>query len=201
MWVYVIIGTSEWPTKSFPMLSSSLGLFHWFLLQEKSPNESILQSVNLVKLGVLGFVNADLSPSETQLKPLNLSIPFKMKMRKELILMSDVFAAACPVVCGLLCRQCDLPSCQCSVIKPLPRGDVFLCQFQSLKNVANLLRAWQAVLGNASMSREERSKPESKEEGKINLSRNSASKKDFQGCIVFSLHFAECCFPCWKKTS
>lgn len=178
------------------MLSSSLGLFHWFLLQEKSPNESILQSVNLVKLGVLGFVNADLSPSETQLKPLNLSIPFKMKMRKELILMSDVFAAACPVVCGLLCRQCDLPSCQCSVIKPLPRGDVFLCQFQSLKNVANLLRAWQAVLGNASMSREERGKPESKEEGKINLSRNSASKKDFQGCIVFSLHFAECCFPC-----
>jgi len=46
------------------------------------------------------------------------------------------------------------------MIKPLPRGDTlhrFLCQFQSLKNVANPLRAWQAVVGNVSMSREEAS--------------------------------------------
>lgn len=85
------------------------------------------------------------------------------------------------------------------MIKPLPRGDmlhVFLCQFQSLKNVANPLRARQAVLGNASMSTEERGKTENKEEGKINLSSNSVSKKDFQGYIVFSLYFAECCSLC-----
>lgn len=50
---------------------------------------------------MLGSVNADLYPSEIQLRPVNLSIPFKMKIRNELILMSDVFAAACPVVCGL----------------------------------------------------------------------------------------------------
>lgn len=55
------------------------------------------------------------------------------------------------------------------MIKPLPGGDTlhgFLCQCQSLKNVANPLRAWQPVLGNASMSREERDKPENKEAGK-----------------------------------
>lgn len=85
------------------------------------------------------------------------------------------------------------------MIKPLPRGDtlhVFLCQFQSLKNVANPLRAWQAVLGNASMNTEERGKPENKEEGKNNLSSNSVSRKDFQGYIAFNLYFAECCSLC-----
>lgn len=49
---------------------------------------------------MLGSVNSDLYPSETQLRPVTPSIPFKMKLRKELILMSDVFAAACPVACG-----------------------------------------------------------------------------------------------------
>lgn len=67
-----------------------------------------------MKLGVPGSVNTDLYPSETQLRPLNLSIPFKMKMRKELILMSDVFAAARPVVCGpcvhsVICHHVSAP--------------------------------------------------------------------------------------------
>lgn len=69
---------------------------------------------------------------------------------------------------------------------------------QSLKNLANPLRAWQAVLGNASMSREKRGKPENKEKGRINLSRKSASEKEIQGCIVFSWYFVECCSPCWR---
>lgn len=85
------------------------------------------------------------------------------------------------------------------MIKPLPRGDrlhVFLCQVQSLKNAANPLRAWQAVLGNASLSTEERGMPENKVEGKNHLSSNSVSKKDFEGYTVFSLDFAECCSLC-----
>jgi len=62
---------------------------------------------------MLGCVNADLDSSEIQLRPLNLSIPFKMKMRNELILMS-VFAAACPIVCSLcvgsvICHRVSAP--------------------------------------------------------------------------------------------
>lgn len=81
--------------------------------------------------------------------------------------MSDVFAAACPAEHGLRV-QYDLPSCQRSVIKLPLRGDTlhgFLCQFRSPKNFANPLRAWQAVLGNARMRREERYKLENKEAG------------------------------------
>lgn len=37
MWS-VVIGTSKWPTKYFPVMSPSLNLFNWFLFLEKSPN-------------------------------------------------------------------------------------------------------------------------------------------------------------------
>lgn len=76
---------------------------------------------------MLGFVNADLYPSETQLRPVNLSIPFKMKMRKELILMSDAFAAACPVVCGLCVDSVICHDVSALWSNPFQEGICYMC--------------------------------------------------------------------------